>query len=293
MDTRFLESFVVAVDCTSIAQAARRLNISPAALAKRIQALEVEIGVRLLARAGRTARPTEAGYAIYESAKKILRDTRGLKQMAQADILPGGQLRIGVIGTAVTGVLPTILDHLAQAYPQLDLYIVPGTSFDLYRRLIDRDLDAAIVVEPPFDLGKEFDWMLLRDEPLMLISPHTLTVTQANATRVLRSEPFIRYDRQHWGGRLADAYLQQAEIRPRERFELDALDAIAVLVDRGLGVSLVPDWAPPWPEGLKLNKVRIAGDAFVRRIGLLWLRNAPSARLVKAFRLQARMALDL
>lgn len=213
--------------------------------------------------------------------------------MAQADILPGGQLRIGVIGTAVTGVLPTILDHLAQAYPQLDLYIVPGTSFDLYRRLIDRDLDAAIVVEPPFDLGKEFDWMLLRDEPLMLISPHTLTVTQANATQVLRAEPFIRYDRQHWGGRLADAYLQQAEIRPRERFELDALDAIAVLVDRGLGVSLVPDWAPPWPEGLKLNKVRIAGDAFVRRIGLLWLRNAPSARLVKAFRLQARTALDL
>ena len=198
-----------------------------------------------------------------------------------------------MIGTAVTGVLPAILEHMARAYPQLDLYIVPGISSDLYRRVVERDLDAAVVVEPPFDLGKEFDWMLMRAEPLMLISPQATCLNRANADQILRSEPFIRYDRQHWGGRLADAYLQQAEIRPRERFELDALDAIAVLVDRGLGVSLVPDWAPPWPEGLNLNKVRIEGEAFVRRIGLLWLRNAPSARMVKAFRLEARTALNL
>ena len=42
---------------------------------------------------------------------------------------------------------------------------------------------------------------------------------------------------------------------PRERFELNALNAIAVMVDRGLGVSLVPDWARPWPEGLRLVRM--------------------------------------
>ena len=290
MDTRFLESFVVVVDSGSVAEAARRLNITPAALAKRIHALEAEIGMRLVTRAGRTARPTEAGHAIFESAQQILRDTRGLKFLASTDT-PSGQLRIGVIATGVTGILPTILDHLAHACPQLDLYIVPGISSDLYRRIVDRDLDAAIVVEPPFAIGKEFDWMLLRAEPLTLIAPASMPLTTPQAA--LQSQPFIRYDRQHWGGRLADAYLQHAGIKPRERYELDALDAIAVLVDRGLGVSLVPDWAPPWPEGLKLNKIRIEAPAFVRRIGLLWLRNSPSAGLVKTFHLQARTALGL
>ena len=290
MDTRFLESFVMVVDSGSVAEAARRLNISPAALSKRIQALEAEIGVRLIARAGRTARPTEAGFAIRESAQQILRDARGLRHLASSDT-PSGQLRIGVIGTAVTGILPAILDHLARACPELDLYIVPATSSELYRRVVDRDLDAAIVVEPPFDLGKEFDWMLIRAESLTLITPGSMPPAPPEA--LLRSQPFIRYDRLHWGGRLADAYLQREGIRPRERFELDALDAIAVLVDRGLGISLVPDWAPPWPEGLNLNRIRIGDAVFVRRIGLLWLRNSPSARLVKAFRLQARTALDL
>ena len=44
MDTRFLDSFVTVVDGGSIAEAARRLNLTPAAVAQRIRALESEIG---------------------------------------------------------------------------------------------------------------------------------------------------------------------------------------------------------------------------------------------------------
>jgi DNA-binding transcriptional LysR family regulator len=132
--------------------------------------------------------------------------------------------------------------------------------------------------------------MLLREEPLTLIAPLPLPIAEPEA--VLATEPFIRYDRQQWGGRLAEGYLQQAKIQPRERFELDALDAIAVLVSRGLGVSLVPDWASPWPAGVVLNKRTIDAPAFVRRISLLWMRNSTSLRLVRVFRAQVRAALS-
>jgi DNA-binding transcriptional LysR family regulator len=59
--------------------------------------------------------------------------------------------------------------------------------------------------------------------------------------------PLIRYDRRNWSGSLADQYLQQNGIQPRERFELDALEGIVSLVGLGLGVSLVPDWARTTP----------------------------------------------
>ena len=75
----------------------------------------------------------------------------------------------------------------------------------------------------------------------------------------LASEPFIRLDRTGWAGRLVDGYLRHARIRPKERFELDGLEAITIMVDRGLGVSLVPDWSPPWPEGLSLRKLPVPG----------------------------------
>jgi DNA-binding transcriptional LysR family regulator len=49
-----------------------------------------------------------------------------------------------------------------------------------------------------------------------------------------------------------------------------------------LGVSLVPDWAPPWPAGLNLRKIPLPQPFECRRIGLLWRRFSPRIRLVRA-----------
>src|SRR5215467_14456418 len=50
MDTQFLDSFVTVVDSGSIAEAARRLQLTPGAVAQRIRALESEIGASLVVR---------------------------------------------------------------------------------------------------------------------------------------------------------------------------------------------------------------------------------------------------
>ncbi len=55
------------------------------------------------------------------------------------------------------------------------------------------------------------------------------------------------------------------------------------MVDRGLGVSLVPDWARPWPEGLRLARIALPTPFEPRRIGVLWTRSTIRIRLVKAF----------
>ena len=124
------------------------------------------------------------------------------------------------------------------------------------------------------------DWRLLHEEPMVVLAPAARAAEDPH--RLLASEPFLRYDRNHWGGQLVDRYLRAAGIRPRERFEMDALDAIAAMVDRGLGVSLVPDWAPPWPEGLKIAKLALPLPGWVRSVGLFWVRMTPAERLVRA-----------
>ena len=97
---------------------------------------------------------------------------------------------------------------------------------------------------------------------------------------LLANEPLIRYDRNQWGGRQADEYLRKVGITPHERFEVNALNAIAVMVDRGLGVSLVPDWARPWPEGLQLARIALPQPSVPRRIGVIWSRASVRLRLV-------------
>jgi len=286
MDTRFLESFVSVVEFGSMAEAGRRLNITAAGVAQRVRALEAEFGTELVSRVGRRVRPTEAGAAVFARARVLLEGIRELKVAAATDTL-AGELRLGAISTALTGMVPDLMSHISANYPDFRIYVAPGTSVDLYKRVIDGDLDAAILVQPPFRIPKVADWHLIRTEPLLLIAPGSMDVSHPH--ELISSQPFIRYDRNHWGGRLADNYLRTHNIRTDDRCELDALEAIAVMVDRGLGVSLVPDWAPPWPEGLSLNKLPIGEIAYARHIGLVWTRSSGRLRLIRALLEQASL----
>jgi DNA-binding transcriptional LysR family regulator len=89
---------------------------------------------------------------------------------------------------------------------------------------------------------------------------------------------------------MIDGYLRKTQIRPNELFELDGIESIAVMVDRGLGVSILPDWAPPWPEGLTLRKLALPDRSLKRRVGLLWSRTSLRIGLIKAFLEQAERA---
>jgi DNA-binding transcriptional LysR family regulator len=122
----------------------------------------------------------------------------------------------------------------------------------------------------------------------VVLTPSSLE--ERDAHKVLTQQPFIRLDRAVYAGQLIDGYLRKAGIRPKERFELDGLELIAVMVDRGLGVSLLPDWAPPWPEGLSLRKLTLPDSSFKRVTGLLWNRTSLRLRVIHAFADEARSA---
>lgn len=287
MDTQFLNTFVSVVDNGSMAAAARLLNITPAAVAQQIRTLERQIGTPLIARAGRTVSVTEAGARVLGRARDLLRDASDLRAVANDDAT-AGELRLGAGTTALTGILPDILVRTVARFPQISVFIKPGYSADLYRAVESGELDAAVVLEAPFVLHKTCGWQLLREEPLVVLAPQSMAGRDPHD--LLATQPLIRYDRNQWGGRKADEYLRTVGITPHERFELNALNAIAVMVDRGLGVSLVPDWARPWPEGLHLVRIPLPLAFEPRRIGVVWSRASIRIRLVTAFLEEARKA---
>lgn len=278
METRFLDSFVTIAECHSMAEAARRLNVTPTALAQRVRALEDELGVNLIERSGRTVQLTEGGARVLARARRFQREVRDLKAAASEEAF-AGELRLGTISTALTGMLPAILASLAARHPKVDVYIAAGVSRSLYHQVVSEALDAALIVEPQFAIPKSLVWRVLRSEPLVVLAPASLA--HVPPLELLATQPLIRYDRNNWGGQLADRYLQEQEIFPRERFELDMLDAITLLVERGLGVSLVPDWPRAWPLPKGVTMIALPGDAPVRRIGLLWRAKSPYSRLLE------------
>ncbi|SHH16008.1 DNA-binding transcriptional regulator, LysR family [Pollutimonas bauzanensis] len=279
-----MQSFVAVVEAGSFAEAARRLDLTSAAIAARIKALEDDLGVALVKRSGRSVKPTESGIRILEGTRAVIRNIRDLRAMAVDGGQPG-ELRIGCFVSALTNVLPPILKRLYDVYPNASIFVTPGASIELCRKVASGELDAAIVVEPQFAVPKNCIWQAFMEEPLVVVAPDFLKDEPAH--HLLATQPFIRYDRAVYGGQLADRYLRDHQIRPRQRLEIDGILAIASLVHEGLGVSLIPDWSSMWTS-LAIARVPLPGRAPVRRNGLVWNAQGHHARMAACIYSEAR-----
>lgn len=265
MDTDFAKTLIAVIESGSIAEASRRLSLTPGAVALRVKTLEDQLGAVLLERSGRRVAPTSAAMRLMPSLRSLISTANELKTVARNDQIVAGELRLGAIATASTGVLPPLLSRLARQHPELDIFIEPGTSVGLRRRVMEGALDAAIVV-PPDALRKGEAFRPWISEPLVLIAPPGTRST--NPMALLKSETFIRFDRESSGGRIVDDYLRRNGIVPRERFELDALNGIVALVSAGLGISIIPDWDGPRPQGAPVVTLPLPKPVPERIVGL-------------------------
>lgn len=285
MNTEYLESFVKVVEYKSIAEAARRLNMTPGAVAARVRTLEEELTCALIQRSGQTVKPTEAGLRVYERAKVLIQNARDLQAVASTGTL-AGEFKIGVFPSALTTHLPVVLEGFCSAHSELSLYIAYGVSAELCRKVHEGQLDVAIVIEPPFAINKTCEWLTLQEEPLIVIAPPAHAGRDAHD--LLLNEPFIRYDRAAHSGKLVDRYLKDNHIVPNQRIEIDSLLTIVSLVERGVGVSLVPDSFSIWYHKTGIVKIPMPQRTPIRRIGMIWDKQGPRIALAQALVEHAR-----
>ena len=276
----FLQTFLLTVDAGSMAEAARRLDMTAAAVAQQLRSLENDIGARLVRRVGKTVRPTDAGHRILERARALVHDAAHMKALANLEDT-SGELRIGAINTAMSFLIPEALACLIASFPDLRFHIRSALSAELFDSVQRGELDAAVCLHPQFVLPKTFCWELLREEALVALVPPELA--DCDPHELLRTKPFIRYDRNQWGGQQVDRYLKSVGIVPRERVESSQLTAIATLVARGLGVALIPDVVMPDSLRLKTATLPLSAPHKPRQFGVLWQRSSMQERLIKRF----------
>ena len=138
--------FLVITETRSLTQAARRLDISPMAVSRRLAALEKDLGARLLQRTTRSVSLTQEGNEFLVYARALIEAETG----ARALFSPGTQGAVGLLRvTAPSGfgrrnILPLVPDLLA-ANPALriDLQLTEDVV-----DIVNRGIDIAIRVAP-------------------------------------------------------------------------------------------------------------------------------------------------
>ncbi|MGY4877718.1 LysR substrate-binding domain-containing protein [Vreelandella aquamarina] len=130
-------------------RAAERCHVSQPTLSVAVKKLEEELEVALFERSKSTVQVTPLGEKIVAQAQRVLEQSRQIFSMASAgkDQL-ANPLRIGAIYTIGPYLFPHLVPALADAVPQMPLYIEEGLTGNLRAKLRSGELDVIIVALP-------------------------------------------------------------------------------------------------------------------------------------------------
>ena len=148
MNIEDVRAFVAVVDSGSVGKAALRLNLTQPAISRRVQRLEESLGITLLDRISKPARPTRAGAAAYQRCLEVLRATDALTREA-GTTAPAMPLRVGLSYAISECIFAPALDALHQLSPEISLHLVAESSGQLRKSVEDGTLDAAVVASRP------------------------------------------------------------------------------------------------------------------------------------------------
>ena len=139
---RLLLAFAESAKHGNFAKAARELGLSPSAVAKSVQRLEEELGLRLFHRTTRRVGLTPEGEALFERCRKILDDLAELElAAAHASRAPTGTLRIDAPLTYGRLVVVPAIARIAIAHSELRVDV---RLSDRFADVIGGGLDAVI-----------------------------------------------------------------------------------------------------------------------------------------------------
>jgi len=240
MNLRQLHTLNAILEEGSFSSAGDRIGLSHSAVSVQMQQLETELGVQIFNRATRPPALTAMGRDIAMLARDVEAKIDDIRATAKGRAI-SGSISIGFVSTTLQTLLPRTLNTLRNRYPDLQVGVKSGLSGDLSKAVLDHELDFAILSSPLSEIP-DLEISEIAAEPLFLIGPEnsgngTPALTDAE---LLRSKPFISFNKRTWLGRQIAARLQSRGIHVEEIMEVDSLDAIERLVQEGFGVSIVP-----------------------------------------------------
>lgn len=244
MELRQLRYFVAVAEEGGFSRAAARLHVSQPPLSMQVQALERELGVRLLERSNRGAALTAAGRVFFEEARGVLaRLEQARLRAVQTDRGEAGTLSVGFVSIADYGILPPALKSFRARYPGVEVQLHELTTDVQIRALREGRLDLGIALAPVDEPDLAFESVLR--EALVLAAPAAHPALRGGGPvdlRALSKESFIVPPRDIAPGLhdLTIGRCRAAGFVPRVTQQARQMQTVIGLVSCGMGLALVP-----------------------------------------------------
>lgn len=233
-----LRTFVEVATSGSAIEAARTLMVSPPAVSAAVGAIEKELGVKLVERAGRGLLVTPAGVVFAGYARQVLALLEtGKAATAEALDPDRGQLRLAAVTTAGEHVVPRFLASFRTLHPEAGITLEVGNRDRVWDALESHTADLAVGGRPPG--GGRFVTLATRPNMLVLVAAGTgrRAVRDVDVDTVSESVVLLREEGSGTRG-TAQELLDELGVAPRT-LTLGSNGAIRESVQVGLGITLI------------------------------------------------------
>lgn len=273
-----LRCFVAVAEELNFRRAAERMNMTQPPLSRQIKLLEHGLGLTLFDRTNRQVQMTPAGSSFLASATEILqRAEHAVLSARQAERGEAGAVAMGFVPSAALEFVPRIVSSLQRDLPGVTFNPTEMMSYEIIEALISGQLDFGLTRSS----GRHGELQSARivSESFVLAVPatHALACAERPGLADLDGEDFVAYSTER-GGFIRDvhsAVFANEGIAPRTVLEVSQTHTVLALVNRGIGLALVPSSA----QAMRMDNLVFRSIELPERVrSELFLISGPKAR---------------
>ena len=246
-------------EARSITRGAAREHLALAAASKRLSDLETRLGVALFERRARGVDLTEAGRALVRHIRSLNASLHALEsEVVEFSRGIKGHLRIAANASAIAECLPADLAAFSQAHPGIRISLEDLTSAEVQAAVAEGRADVGIFVPPQHEARlschpyREGELAVLVPEGHVLArragagqAPARCASAGQAPARGVPFDALLDFDivGLHLGAAVHEQMRERAQALGRTlnvRVQVRGFDAIAQLVEAGLGVAVLP-----------------------------------------------------
>ena len=255
------------------------VGCTPSAVSLQIKQLEQYFGQPLFDRSTRVVRPTPFAIEVASAASEFADRIETLRSKPSLKV--EGKIRLGVITSMQSDLLPEALRTLGRRHPSLEVQVPPLNDTDeLLTELRAGRIEAALVARPERGGSTRMVWHEVHRQPYVVLAPPD--VLQAEPRVLLKTYGWIGYDTGLSGGRVAAREARRLVPHISPRMELRSMDAIVSMVGMGMGVTILPRPRSRLLAAYKVQEFSLGRTAPFRRISLVWRRADEGNRKIAA-----------
>lgn len=220
-----IRNFVEASSCTTIVQAARKLEISQPALSESIKRLEEDLKSVLFYRSRSGIQLTPSGSVFLKKAQRVVQSLRDLDLSEDSDaIFAGRAITIGCHSTVAQYSVPKALAYLKRKAPDYQIYLRHDFSRNIQTEIQKGNIDIGIVINP----------MPVPDLVIHKLSVDTVGVWAAKGADDL--DTIICNDNIFQ----TQSILKKWKAKPAKIISTDSFDLVCRMVGEKVGYGILP-----------------------------------------------------